>query len=75
MAKATINIDERPVVYEVRDEWDELADSVNEVVELAIGNTPRPERITISISGMSILEWEALPEETRRDFQDYGAND
>lgn len=75
MPKATITVDEHPPIVEVREEWDDLVAAVTEVVSGAIWRPNKPETITISIAGMSMSEWEALPEEMRRDLEEYGADD
>jgi hypothetical protein len=75
MPKATITVDEHPPIVEVRDGWDDLVEAVTEVVGGAIWRPDKPETITITIAGMTMAEWNALPEETRRDFQEYGAEE
>lgn len=74
MPKATITVDDHPSIEEIREEWDDLVLAVQEVVGGAIWRPDKPEKITVEIAGMTMAEWEALPEETRRDFREYGAD-
>ena len=76
MPKATITVQDRPDLSGevVRDEWDQLREPVGDLLDGAFSNPDKPEEITISLAGMSLTEWNALSEDERRDFQEYGAD-
>jgi hypothetical protein len=74
MPKATIREDGDVFCEIVRDEWRELAAEIGSELDKIFAAGTRPESLGIDFAGMSMTEWEALPEETRRDFQEYGAD-
>jgi hypothetical protein len=76
MAKAVIRLDDRSETIDVvRDEWNEVATAVTEAVGAAVLSRPQPETITVSLAGYSWSEWNALPEDERRDLEEYGGDD
>lgn len=74
MPKATIREDDRILGEVTTNEWRELAEEIGSELDQLFATGARPESLTIEFAGMSLTEWEALPEETRRDFQEYGAD-
>lgn len=75
MPKATIREDHDVLGEAVTNEWPELAEAVGSELQQLFATGARPESLTIEFAGMSMTEWEALPEETRRDLQEYGGDD
>lgn len=74
MPKATIREDDKVIGEVVRDEWPQLAEEVGSEIQQIFASY-KPESLTIEFAGMTMAEWEALPEEMRRDLQEYGADD
>lgn len=76
MSKATIRDEHGEQVGEaVTNEWAQLAEEVGSEIQQMFLAGARPKSLTIEFAGMSMTEWEALPEETRRDYQEYGGDD
>jgi hypothetical protein len=74
MPKATIREDDQTLSEVIRDEWSQLAEEVGSEIQQIFLSGSRPESLTVEFAGMTMAEWEALPEETRRDLQEYGAD-
>ncbi len=74
MPKATIREDGQVLGEVTRSEWRELAEEIGSELDQLFATGARPETLAIELAGMSMTEWEALPEETRRDFLEYGAD-
>lgn len=76
MPKATIR-DEHDVVLgeAVTNEWPELAEEVGSEIQQIFLTGSRPDSLTVVFDGMSMTEWEALPEYERQVLQEYGADE
>ncbi len=75
MPKATIREDNTVLGETVTNEWSQLAEEIGSEIQQIFATGARPESLAIDIAGMSMTEWEALSEEERRDYQEYGGDD